>query len=113
MHYAARNRERDAMQDDSELLLQNARKSFMLAGEAPSSGDIARYAAMGRNYLELAHRAAKVDAADAGGADRDPPQRCHRGRKVPSMEPNLRRSAPNSDEVAGFHLPDLYGSNPV
>jgi hypothetical protein len=85
MHYAARDRELDAMQDDAELLFENARKSFMLAGETPSSGDIARYAATGREYLELAHRAAKVEAAGAGGADRDPPQRCHRGHKVPSM----------------------------
>ena len=50
------------MPDDAELLLQNARKSFMLASRAPRGGDVARYAAMGRDYLELAHQAAKVDA---------------------------------------------------
>ena len=38
------------------------RKSFMLASKAPTGGDIAGYAAMGRDYLELAHQAAKVDA---------------------------------------------------
>jgi hypothetical protein len=34
----------------------------MLASKAPTSVDIARYAAMGRDYLVLAHQAAKIDA---------------------------------------------------
>jgi len=54
-------REPDAMPNDAEMLLQNARKSFLLASKAPNGGDIARYAAMGRDYLELAHQAAKLD----------------------------------------------------
>jgi hypothetical protein len=49
-------------QNDAERLLESARKSFMLASKAPTGNDIERYAAMGRDYLELAHQAAKVDA---------------------------------------------------
>lgn len=47
-------------ENDAELLLENARKSFMLAGKAVNGSDIARYAAMGRDYLELAHQAAQI-----------------------------------------------------
>ena len=54
-------RSHDPADNDAEQLLANARKSFMLASQAPTSIDIARYAAMGRDYLELAHQAAKVD----------------------------------------------------
>ena len=49
-------------ENDAELLLENARKSFMLASKAPTGIDITRYAAMGRDYLVLAHEAAKIDA---------------------------------------------------
>ena len=45
-----------------EQMLENARKSFMLASQAPTGSDIARYAAMGRDYLMLAHQAAKIVA---------------------------------------------------
>jgi hypothetical protein len=51
-----------APKNDAEVLLENARKSFMLASKAPTSLDIAHYAAMGRGYLVLAHQAAKIDA---------------------------------------------------
>jgi hypothetical protein len=47
--------------DNPEEFLQNARRSFMLAGRAVARADIERYAAMGRDYLELAHAAARVD----------------------------------------------------
>jgi hypothetical protein len=59
MHNAASSR---APKNDPEVLLENARKSFMLASKAPTGVDIARYAAMGRDYLVLAHEAAKIDA---------------------------------------------------
>lgn len=59
MQNAARSH---APKNDPEVLLENARKSFMLASKAPTSVDIARYAAMGRDYLVLAHQAAKIDA---------------------------------------------------
>jgi hypothetical protein len=45
----------------AEDLLENARKSFMLAGTAEASADILRFAAIGREYLERAHAAACVD----------------------------------------------------
>jgi hypothetical protein len=45
----------------AEDLLENARKSFMLAGRAEVTADIVRYAAIGREYLERAHAAACVD----------------------------------------------------
>ena len=59
MQTAARSH---APENDAEVLLENARKSFMLASKAPTGIDIARYAAMGRDYLVLAHEAAKIDA---------------------------------------------------
>jgi hypothetical protein len=45
----------------AEELLQNARRSFILAGRALAKADIERYAAIGRDYLELAHAAARID----------------------------------------------------
>ena len=41
-------------------LLQDARKSFRLASEAKGPEDIERFAASGRDYLQLAHKAAEV-----------------------------------------------------
>ncbi len=61
MQQAAQKRACDAPQNDAEQLLENARKSFMLASKAILGNDIARYAAMGRDYLVLAHQAAKID----------------------------------------------------
>jgi hypothetical protein len=45
----------------AEDLLENARKSFMLADKAEATADILRFAAIGREYLERAHAAARVD----------------------------------------------------
>lgn len=45
----------------AEEFLQNARKSCVLAGRAVVKADIERYAAIGRDYLELAHAAARID----------------------------------------------------
>jgi hypothetical protein len=45
---------------DADHFLQDARKSFQLASEATGLKEIERYAAMGRDYLQLAHKAAKV-----------------------------------------------------
>lgn len=42
-------------------MFQKARVSFLLANSAKSEADIAHYAAIGRNYLGLAHRAARID----------------------------------------------------
>lgn len=50
----------NAAENDAELLLENARKSFMLAGKAAIGSDIARHAAIGRDYLILAHQAAEI-----------------------------------------------------
>lgn len=58
MQNAARSH---APKNDAEVPLENTRKSFMPASKAPTSLDIARYAAMGRDYLVLAHQAAKID----------------------------------------------------
>jgi hypothetical protein len=44
-----------------EELLQNARKSFTLAGRAQVKADVERFAAIGRDYLEMAHAAARID----------------------------------------------------
>jgi hypothetical protein len=46
---------------EAEHMLQNARASFLLANAAKSEADIARYAAIGRDYLGLAHKAARID----------------------------------------------------
>ncbi len=48
---------------DVELLLENARKSFGLAGQASTQTDVARYAAWGDDYLARAEVAAKPDVA--------------------------------------------------
>jgi hypothetical protein len=42
-------------------LLEKARQSFLLAGKADVTADVERYAAIGRDYLERAHAAARVD----------------------------------------------------
>jgi hypothetical protein len=46
---------------EAKHFLQDARKSFRLASEAQAPKDIERYAAMGRDYLQLAHKAAEVE----------------------------------------------------
>ena len=48
--------------DNSQSFLNDARKSFDLAAKATGQKEVERYAAMGRDYLSLAHRAANVDA---------------------------------------------------
>ena len=45
----------------AECFLEDARKSFCLAGKAATQNEVERYAALGREYLMLAHRAATVD----------------------------------------------------
>ena len=47
--------------NNSECFLEDARKSFCLAAKAATQTEIERYAALGREYLMLAHRAATVD----------------------------------------------------
>jgi hypothetical protein len=47
--------------NNAERFLEDARKSFCLAGKAKGQKEIEKYAAMGRDYLMLAHRAATVD----------------------------------------------------
>ena len=44
---------------EAEHFLLDARKSFRLAAEAVGLKEIERYSAMGRDYLQLAHKAAK------------------------------------------------------
>jgi hypothetical protein len=61
MQNAARQREPDRSMAEAERMLQNARTSFLLANSAKSEADIARYAAIGRDYLGLAHRAARIE----------------------------------------------------
>lgn len=46
---------------EAKHFLQDARKSFRLASEANGPNEIERYAAMGRDYLLLAHKAAQVE----------------------------------------------------
>ncbi len=48
--------------NNAECFLEDARKSFCLAAKAATQAEIERYAALGREYLMLAHRAATVDA---------------------------------------------------
>jgi hypothetical protein len=45
---------------EAEQFLKNSRKCFLLAGAAREAKGKERYAAMGRDYLQLAHDAAKV-----------------------------------------------------
>lgn len=47
--------------NNAEAFLEDARKSFCLAAKAKGQKEVERYAAMGRDYLMLAHRAATVD----------------------------------------------------
>ena len=44
---------------EAEHFLLDARKSFRLAAEAVGLKEIERDSAMGRDYLQLAHKAAK------------------------------------------------------
>lgn len=46
---------------EAKTFLQDARNSFRLASEERGSKGIERYAAMGRHYLQLAHRAAELE----------------------------------------------------
>jgi hypothetical protein len=45
---------------EAEHFLKDARKSFRLASDASLADDIERHAGKGREYLRLAHLAAKV-----------------------------------------------------
>ena len=45
---------------EAKRLLQDARTSFRLASEAVGLKEIERYAAMGHDYLRLAHNATKL-----------------------------------------------------
>jgi hypothetical protein len=45
---------------EAEHFLQDARKSFRLAADSIRTKDIDFYAGMGRDYLQLAHDAAKI-----------------------------------------------------
>jgi hypothetical protein len=47
--------------NNAECFLEDARKSFCLAANATGQEEVERYAALGREYLMLAHRAATVD----------------------------------------------------
>jgi len=49
-----------ASNSDAEHFLASARKSFQLASESASANDIERHAKMGREFLQLAHRAAEL-----------------------------------------------------
>ena len=46
--------------NNAECFLEDARKSFCLAAKAATQNEVERYAALGREYLMLAHRAATV-----------------------------------------------------
>lgn len=65
MQNVARNPQQDNPMVEAEDLLRNARTSFMLASKAKTQADIERYAAIGRDYLGLAHEAARVDEQPA------------------------------------------------
>ena len=47
--------------NNAECFIEDARKSFCLAAKAATQNEIERYAALGREYLMLAHRAASVE----------------------------------------------------
>jgi hypothetical protein len=51
--------------NDTKQFIHDARTSFLLAGAAQKTDDMERYAAMGRDYLQLAHDAAKSKRADS------------------------------------------------
>ena len=48
--------------NNAEGFLEDARKTFSLAAKATGQKEIERFAAMGGDYLGLAHEAAKLDA---------------------------------------------------
>ena len=50
---------------DTEDFLENARKSFRLAGASDKAEYIEHHSSMGRDYLKLAHDAAKLQTEDA------------------------------------------------
>lgn len=45
---------------DAEQFLDDARRAFGLASNATQTKSVERYAAMGREYLQLAHDAAEL-----------------------------------------------------
>jgi hypothetical protein len=47
--------------NNAESFLEDARKSFSLAAKASGQKEVERYAALGREYLMLAHHAASID----------------------------------------------------
>jgi hypothetical protein len=47
--------------NNAQGFLEDARKSFSLAGKATGLKETERFAAMGRDYLQLAHQAAKIN----------------------------------------------------
>jgi len=59
--------------------LDNARKSFCLAAKATEIKETERHAAMGRDYLQLAHKACQLDdgsrATTFGNVSWQKPQR--------------------------------------
>ena len=46
---------------EAKAFLQDARNAFRLASEARGPKEIERYAAMGRDYLQLAHQVAEAE----------------------------------------------------
>jgi hypothetical protein len=61
--------------NEADHFLADARKSFWLASGTVSAEEIERYAKMGREYLQLAHKAAELNISHpslwpmAGGSD--------------------------------------------
>jgi hypothetical protein len=49
---------------EADAFFQDARKSFRLAADSIETRDVEHYAGMGRDYLKLAHAAAKLKEAD-------------------------------------------------
>jgi len=49
---------------EADTFFQDARKSFRLAADSIEIRDIEHYAEMGRDYLKLAHNAAKLKETD-------------------------------------------------
>lgn len=49
--------------NNAQNFLDDARKSFCLAAKATGMKETERYAAMGRDYLHLAHEAARLSEA--------------------------------------------------
>lgn len=48
---------------DADQFLEDARKSFRLASDSTEARSVEHYAEMGRDYLQLAHEAAKLAVA--------------------------------------------------